>query len=157
MRIDYLIAAVIGLWLVSRKRYSDVLGLKLNNPLNLRELHKDHNAWVGEHEVDLHPAFEEFISPEYGIRAGARVLQGYYERLDLDTVDKIIDRFAPESDGNPTRTYAANVAAELGIATNEPFNVNARMLALVRAMMKQEIGFVPYSDEFIHYSIGLTA
>ena len=151
------LSIAIGLLLMSRKKYNELLGLKLNNPGNIKEIHKDHNDWVGEHPLDLNSTFEEVISPEYGIRALGKLLGNYYTRNGLDTVEKIITKYAPASDSNPTRAYVTNVAARLGLATNEQFSVPARLNELVKAVIHQEQGYIPYSDDFIQYSIGLTA
>ncbi len=157
MNKGFLVLVAAGVLLMSRKKYTELLGLRLNNPLNLKEFHNDQNDWIGEHPLNLHATFEEFISPEYGIRAGGKTLKNYFVIHGLDNVEKIVNRFAPPEDNNPTRIYAANVAARMGLATNEPFNVPGRIDELVKAMMIQEQGYLPFSDDFIYHSIRLEA
>ncbi|TMO64444.1 hypothetical protein [Pseudoalteromonas aurantia] len=88
-----------------------------NNPMNLREDHRVDYDWVGEAEEDWDPEFEEFISPEYGFRAGYRTLMTYRNHRGLDTVAGIIGRWAPDSE-NDTPAYIAYIREKLGIHPN---------------------------------------
>lgn len=65
-------------------------GIRNNNPLNIREASKGGDQWVGERKTDDDKSFEEFISPEYGIRAVAKILKRYFDRYGLVTLDDII-------------------------------------------------------------------
>jgi hypothetical protein len=49
-------------------------GIRLNNPGNIKEAPGDKTQWQGERATDDDPVFEEFVSPEAGIRALARTL-----------------------------------------------------------------------------------
>ena len=67
----------------------------------------------------------------------------YYERYHLDTVEKIVSRWAPSSE-NDTKGYIAFVVNELGILDTMPLphpRENPRLwIALVVAMAKMECG-----------------
>ena len=76
-------------------------GLRNNNPLNLEK----GNNWQGERACQTDRRFEEFISLEYGLRAGFIIIRNYMKlRPPMDTVRKIITRWAPPSE-NDTAHY----------------------------------------------------
>jgi hypothetical protein len=59
----------------------------------------------------------------------------------------IIPVFAPPSE-NPTATYVADVAAWMGIGPDDRLDLSqpAALRDMVKAMMRQEDGSVPYTD-----------
>ncbi|QYK03124.1 hypothetical protein [Shewanella psychrotolerans] len=141
---------VIGIWLIMTKSTGDATvarGIRNNNPLNIRENENVDYEWIGEHEQDLDPQFEEFESPEYGIRAAARLLNTYRTKHGLNTINGIISRWAPRSE-NETDSYIASVAQKVGIDANEPLPLD-QIPALIKAMIYHENGSQPYSDEII--------
>lgn len=119
-------------------------GIRNNNPGNLR---KSTDKWKGLIEPD--PDFYQFISPEFGIRAMARTLVNYQKRYGLDTVRKLIARWAPPEDGNPVDIYADYVAEKVGVDKDVPIEVKDHLVELVKAMIEFENGQNPYSDETI--------
>jgi len=125
-------------------------GIRNNNPGNLREPPDSGDQWDGERDTDDDPAFEEFESAEYGIRALAKVLLRYYRFYGLDTVSKIIHRWAPPSE-NDTVAYAAAVADRMGVGADVMISLNNSGLLelLVRAIIQHENGVQPYDDETI--------
>jgi len=125
-------------------------GIRNNNPGNLREPPSGGDQWDGERATDDDPVFEEFEAPEYGIRALAKVLLRYYRVYELDTVSKIIHRWAPPSE-NDTTAYVALVAARLDVNANISISLDNKGLLelLVRAIIKHENGIQPYTDETI--------
>lgn len=114
-----------------------VLGLQLNNPLNVER----GASWQGLAADQPHARFAKFVSMPYGIRAAARILLTYRSAYGLTTVPGIINRWNPVSDGQPA-TYVPNVLAALGVTEKTPIDVRQRAtaFALVRAMIRQEIG-----------------
>lgn len=62
--------------------------------------------------------FAIFASPEQGSGAQAALLRSYMDR-GINTVGKIISRWAPKSDGNDTGAYVRRVATELGVNPND--------------------------------------
>lgn len=117
-------------------------GIRNNNPLNIRKGSK----WQGERPVQTDPAFEEFISMEYGIRAGFYLLRKYmsgYNGLTekFNTIEKIIKRWAPASENN-TQAYIQAVSKWTGIPSRQrlAFSQKNYMVAIVDAMIKVECG-----------------
>jgi len=129
-------------------------GIRNHNPLNLREGAEDTTVWKGEHAQDLDSSFEEFTDPVYGIRAGARVLMNYQDRHGLNTVDQIINRFAPPTE-NDTNSYAEHVADAIGVGVHDPINVRDHLYVMIKTMIKHENGVQPYSAGQIIKGINL--
>ena len=117
-------------------------GIRNNNPLNIRKGSK----WKGERTTQTDPAFEEFISMEYGVRAGFIILRKYmsgYNGLTekFNTIEKIIKRWAPPSENN-SRAYIEAVSKWTGIPSTQRLAFSQRnyMVAIVDAMVKVECG-----------------
>lgn len=135
---------------VIQKMEKTVRGVRNKNPMNLRI---SANAWNGKVQGD-DKSFETFASVEYGIRAGAKTLITYQERHGLNTVNEIINRFAPPFE-NDTNSYAVHVASVLGVGLDEPIDVKQNLFPLVSSIIKHENGFNPYSEETIKNGIAL--
>lgn len=116
---------------------SSVKGYLYNNPLNVER----GEQWQGLADVQDDPRFAKFVSMPYGIRAAAITLRNYQHLHGLNTVTGIINRWNPVSDGQP-HSYIPNVSEYIGVAASSPLNLDDRatMFALLRGMMKQEIG-----------------
>lgn len=67
--------------------------------------------------------FAIFETPQAGQAAQGALLQSYGQR-GLNTVQAIIGRWAPPSDGNPTDNYAKFVASKLGVSPSQPLDMN---------------------------------
>lgn len=67
--------------------------------------------------------FAIFDSPQSGQAAQGQLLASYGQR-GFDTVDKIINRWAPPSDNNPTDAYASFVAQRLGVGRGQKLNLS---------------------------------
>lgn len=116
-------------------------GIRNNNPGNIREAKGDHTQWVGERAADDDPAFEEFNTPEDGIRALARVLLNYQKKHGLRTLEQIIRRWAPASENN-TGAYVLAVSHACGIPSNVflDLTIPAILTRLTRAIVRHENG-----------------
>ncbi|WP_096700647.1 structural protein [Magnetospirillum sp. 15-1] len=125
-------------------------GIRLNNPGNIKEFPGDKTQWLGERTTDDDPVFEEFVSPEAGIRALARILLNYRRHHGLNTVASIITRWAPGCE-NDTGAYIAHVAARLGVTPSQIIDVTRPeiMADLVEAIIRHENGQQPYAREVI--------
>lgn len=112
-------------------------GIRNNNPLNIRI----GNTWLGEVKEPTDPAFEQFISMPYGVRAGFIILRRYIRRYHLNTVPKVISTWAPSSENNTTR-YIDTVCSLSKIAPDEVLDYADadQMLRLVDAMVFVECG-----------------
>ena len=136
-------------------------GIRNNNPLNIRS----GMMWQGLKNPQTDPAFAQFISMAYGIRAAAKTLLTYYNVHKITTIGRIvvngiqregiISRWAPESE-NDTRAYEADVCQRTGFKLDQPLDLRARyfMRPLIDAMIWHENGQNPVSDKDM--DLGLT-
>lgn len=89
-------------------------GYRNNNPGNMRPLRGD--TWKGEIAPDVDPSmgsYSRFSAPEFGIRAMIRDVRSK-RRRGLDTIQKIMDVYAPRADDNDPKAYARQVCARIG-------------------------------------------
>jgi len=86
-----------------------------NNPGNVRI---SPSAWQGKKYPNTDGAFEQFETPEYGIRCLMITLRSYVNRHKKDTIRKIIDRWAPPNENNTT-AYINTVAKRSCIGPDE--------------------------------------
>ena len=89
-------------------------------------------------------------TPAYGIRALAILLKNYYEKYGLDTVTKIIKRYAPHTE-NDTDAYIESVSRALGVLPKRRINPTEPevMLKLIKAIILHENGSQPYNEEIL--------
>lgn len=94
--------------------------------------------------------FVVFSNAHFGIRALAKVLLSYYHKHGLDTVQKIIDRWAPPSENN-TGAYVNHVATVLGVGEDARIDVTdpQTLEVLVRAIIEHENGRCIYPDDVL--------
>lgn len=112
-------------------------GIRNNNPLNIRI----GNTWLGERPNPTDPAFEEFVTMEYGLRAAFLILRRYIRRYKKNTITSIVSTWAPSSENN-TLKYIDRVAALTKIDPTTPIDYDDRetMCKLVAAMAQVECG-----------------
>lgn len=117
-------------------------GIRNNNPLNIRK----GNNWKGERPNQKDRAFEEFVSMEYGIRAGFIILRKYITGYNgittkFNTIELIVRRWAPPTE-NATQKYIDFVAKDMGISPHLrlSFGNKSQMVNLVYAMIFVECG-----------------
>lgn len=82
--------------------------------------------------------FAKFASLENGTGAMSALLDSYGKR-GINTINGIINRWAPSSDGNNVSAYAADVAGRLGIGPDDPITPELRP-KLIAAMAQHENG-----------------
>lgn len=89
-------------------------GIRNNNPGNIRI---SENQWRGKLPVDksVEDEFERFKTMELGIRALMINVRTYMNRDGLNTIEKIMHKWAPPSDNNPTEAYIEYVSKETGV------------------------------------------
>lgn len=112
-------------------------GIRNNNPLNIRV----GNTWLGEVTNPTDNEFEQFVHVCYGLRAGFILLKRYINRYKLNTIEKIISRWAPHNENN-TRSYINQVARGMNINPDTPllYEDKDTMCALVYEMVYVENG-----------------
>ncbi len=91
--------------------------IRNNNPLNIR---RGTARWKGMSKREDDEDFEQFENMAYGWRA-AFILLGrtYYEKYHLNTIQKIISRWAPACE-NKTDAYMMYVSINVGINECDP-------------------------------------
>lgn len=112
-------------------------GIRNNNPLNIRI----GNVWLGEVKHPTDKSFEQFISMEYGIRAGFVILRRYIRRYGINTIAEIVSRWAPSSENN-TKAYISAVTSRTHLNPDIPvrFEDKEVMCSIVSAMIEVECG-----------------
>lgn len=112
-------------------------GLRNNNPGNIR---RNSDVFQGE-KTSSDREFKQFKSMAYGYRAIFKILSNYYRNYKLDTIRKMISRWAPENENN-TDAYIKAVSDYAGIPADDSINVNDReqMIRIVAGMSKVENG-----------------
>lgn len=112
-------------------------GIRNNNPLNIRI----GNTWLGERPNPTDPAFEEFVTMEYGLRAAFLILRRYIRRYKKNTISSIVSTWAPSSENN-TLKYIERVAQMTHLSPDDPIDYYDReaMCKLVAAMAQVECG-----------------
>lgn len=91
-----------------------------NNPFNIR--YSSLNHWIGlEGETK---GFCDFDSRYHGLRAGIILLRNYVYRKNLDTVKKVVERFAPPSENNTSVYihYVSHVLLSSGCSSTSLVN-----------------------------------
>jgi hypothetical protein len=86
-------------------------GIRNNNPGNID---KGRQIWHGEIVPGSDTRFIQFSSMPYGVRCMAIVLSQYIKVHGLNTIAKIIARWAPSVE-NDTEAYVKHVASLMGI------------------------------------------
>jgi hypothetical protein len=130
---------------------SGVRGIRNNNPGNIRK--NSGTTWAGQSTAQTDPAFVQFIAPEYGIRAMARVLKNYFAR-GVDTLAEVISTWAPASENN-TGAYIAAVQKQTGLLPTARLSA-ADLAKLIPAIIQHENGNQPYSVDIINKGIEMS-
>jgi len=128
-------------------------GIRLNNPGNVRRV--DGLIWKGQEQTQDDPDFVQFVTPEYGIRAICRIMRSY-KREGLNTISQAIGRWAPQSENN-TSAYISEVCSSCQLGANDPVDFDQIMPQLIKAIIFQENGQQPYSDDTITKGISLAS
>lgn len=127
--------------------FGQTRGLRNNNPGNIEKLTND--TWEGQ--VGTDGRFAVFKDLEYGTRAIIRVLKTYNNTHGINTINDIINRFAPEfvknekgemvRENDPEK-YIAFVVEKTGISRNKKLDYNAQddYVRLAKAMCHFETG-----------------
>ena len=113
-------------------------GYRNNNPGNIRI---NGDLFQGEIRPSKDKSFKQFETMAYGYRAIFKILSNYYRNYMLDTIRKMIGRWAPENENN-TDAYIKAVSDCAGIPADDPINANDReqMIRIVAGMSKVENG-----------------
>jgi len=124
-------------------------GFRNCNPGNIRK----GLPWVGLSPVQSDPDFCQFVAPQWGIRAIAKILL-HYEGEGVRTVRKAINTWAPPTE-NDTDAYVADVSRSCGVDPDADIDLRAYLDKLVPAIIVHENGSNPYSADVIALGISL--
>ena len=119
-------------------------GIRNNNPGNIR-----HGIdWDGlDKDQSKDEEFSQFSTPEYGIRAMFKILKTYNDKYNLNTIEGIINRWAPPIE-NDTEAYINFVSSKVGKNGSEVLN-EEDYIFLVQAIIHMENGEQSYSSEVV--------
>lgn len=117
-------------------------GERNNNPCNIRI---SPALWEGKITPSQDPSFEQFDTPEHGIRAAARLFLTYFRKYNLTTVQQLINRWAPPSE-NDTLSYVAKVSLVVGTQSGSPIDLTnlTTLTNLIVGVIWHENGAQPY-------------
>ena len=122
-------------------------GIRNNNPGNIR---KNGTQWLGEVPGN-DKSFKTFESMAGGIRAIYHLLNNYSRLYGCNTIEKIINRWAPpEEDNNDTESYIRTVSDLSGVPRTSRLTTTNRsvMEPIVKAMIKVETGTVVSESDY---------
>jgi hypothetical protein len=126
-------------------------GLRNNNPGNI-----DRNSikWQGmAADQSGDPRFIVFTSPQYGIRAIARILMGDW-REGKNTIAALIHEWAPPVE-NDTDAYVRAVGKACGVDPYRPCDIPSLLPRMIPAIIQHENGSQPYPQDVIQLGIDL--
>lgn len=111
-------------------------GLRNCNPGNIR---KNSIVYAGEIVPSQDDEFKQFVTMAYGYRAMFVLLYTYQHRYGLDTIARMIARYAPENE-NHTTVYIDVVAKRSGVPANGHITATNGdvMIPIVAAMSSVE-------------------
>ena len=120
---------------------ADSRGMRNNNPLNIRRERR--NRWQGMAATQTDRRFVQFSSLRMGYSAAFVLLRNYMDK-GVNTIGRIIRRWAPAADNNDTLGYIDSVSRMAGTEADEPlrFADEQRMVDMVCAMAQMETGTV---------------
>ena len=115
-------------------------GLRNNNPLNIEKT-KGGNPWQGEVVPSKDSRFAQFTSMACGYRAAFKLLNNYQRNYGLDTIRKMISRWAPSTE-NHTEAYVKAVSDRSGVPADGRITTTNHdvMVPMVAAMSFVENG-----------------
>lgn len=113
-------------------------GIRNRNPGNIRH---GRSRWLGMAAVQTDPHFVAFADAIFGLRALMRLLLNYHRKFGLDSVESILNRFAPPLE-NATDHYIAAVAGRLRVQRRQHLELENEetLISLARAIVHHENG-----------------
>lgn len=120
-----------------------------------------HNNFAGQRipGVNAGPnsgGFKSFATPEDGVRSVAHLLKVYQDKHGLNTLEGIINRWAPPTDKNDTAGLIKRASQVTGFGANQKIDLHdtATMEKVVEAMIRGEQGGkLPVPKEIIHAAL----
>jgi hypothetical protein len=116
-------------------------GYKNNNPGNIRLTYDEQGHktfWTGEIE-GKDKSFKTFKTIEYGYRAMFITLSSYFKK-NYNTIELIINRYAPAEDNNNPDSYINTVSKQSGITKDKIIQDDEELKKVIAAMSFVENG-----------------
>lgn len=128
-------------------------GIRNNNPGNIR---LSPQRWRGQKGAQSDTAFIEFETPVMGIRALMKLLLTYYHKYDLNTIESILNRYAPPIE-NATDAYIHGVTKHMGVSRTMPLQLHSKpvLIKLAEAITRHENGAPPSDAPPLWYDVAL--
>lgn len=122
-------------------------GIRNNNPGNIKKSTED---WEGASKEQPDKDYVNFKSPEYGVRAMTVVLGSYHQK-GINTIEDIINTWAPKSDNNNVENYLKILKERKGLDRKDKIDAEdpEQVLDVVKGIIIAENTHVPYSDELL--------
>lgn len=147
-----LLLAAGVLMMVYSPKVSEIRGIRNHNPGNIE---RNGIVWDGmSADQSSDDRFVVFESPEWGIRAMAKILTSYRQR-GVVTLSAIINTWAPPFENN-TAAYVNHVTQLTGIDANEPVS-ESDYGHVISAIIAHENGINPYSMTLINRGVEMAA
>jgi hypothetical protein len=128
------------------------LGVRNNNPLNMREVGIDWNGKTGQNA-----GFTTFETPFYGIRAASNDIKNKLVS-GVDSIAKLVSIWAPATE-NDTLSYIKGVASDAGMQAEEPITSFEQLVDIITAMIAHENANYEYSFNLVKRAVhaGITS
>lgn len=121
-------------------------GLRNNNPGNIR---RNSDVFQGEINPSRDKEFKQFKNMAYGYRAMYKILSNYYNKYQLNTIRKMISRWAPENENN-TAAYVSLVSSYSGVGPDDLISFDReQMIRIVAGMSRVENGIEAIMSDVI--------
>lgn len=123
-------------------------GIKNRNPLNIR---KSGSQWKGMSMNQTDKEFVQFTDMTYGVRAAIITLRTYFTKHNINTIEGIINRWAPSNENN-TKAYIAYICRNSPSGTEKrPIEWNKQNIyRLIIVMAKYESNYLISKEMFNH-------
>lgn len=120
-------------------------GIRNCNPGNIR---KSNIRYKGEISPSKDKEFKQFQNMEWGYRAMFMLMYTYQKKYGINTIQKIIYRYAPPLE-NHTEKYINAVVRQTGIPAEQPILTTDRetMIPIAAAMSRIENGVEPIRQQ----------
>lgn len=119
------------------------IGIRQNNPGNIRA---------------TPDSFRSYGSPEAGIAATMQNLIAYNDNHGINTINGVVNRWAPSSDNNNVGAYVNDMAQTTGMHPDQPYDIRnpQTLINLATAITKHENGSIPYSQDQFNTAANMT-
>ena len=124
---------------VTEERREESVRATTVRQVNLSNIRKTSDRWVGAVACD--GPFVCFEDESYALRATIKLLQTYYNKHGLETIEEVVARWAPPSE-NATREVTKTVAKIMGYHPTGLLDLNDmdEVERLAKAIIRMETG-----------------